>query len=47
MPLGVLRKHGVVTVEGDLVRLNAPVLSFEERARLRGSLPTAHWRVPR
>src|SRR5438093_870916 len=35
MPLKVLRKHGVVTTNGDLVRLNVPTLSFEERARLR------------
>ncbi len=35
MPLKVLRKHGIVTMEGDLVRLNVETLSFEERARLR------------
>jgi len=35
MPLKVLRKYGIVTMEGDLVRLNVKALSFEDRARLR------------
>jgi hypothetical protein len=34
MPLAVLRKHGIVTVEGDLVRLNVEPLTFEHRSEL-------------
>ena len=34
MPLPVLRKHGVVSVEGELVRLNVDSLTFEERSEL-------------
>jgi hypothetical protein len=35
MPLKVLRKHSIVTMDGDLVRLNVKALTFEKRARLR------------
>jgi ATP adenylyltransferase len=34
MPLPVLRKHGVVAVERDLVRLNVEALTFEQRAEV-------------
>ena len=34
MPLTVLRKHGVVSVDGDLVRLNVGALTFEQRSEL-------------
>lgn len=34
MPLPVLRKHGVVSVDRDLVRLNVEALTFEQRADL-------------
>ena len=34
MPLPVLRKHGVVSVDGDLVRLNVGSLTFEQRSEL-------------
>jgi diadenosine tetraphosphate (Ap4A) HIT family hydrolase/5-methylcytosine-specific restriction endonuclease McrA len=35
MPVKVLRKHGVITVEGQLVSLAVPPLSLEQRARIR------------
>jgi hypothetical protein len=34
MPLSVLRRHGVVSAERDLVRLNVGALTFEQRAEL-------------
>jgi len=37
MPLKVLKKHGVLTVEGDLVSLSAKNLSLEQRAEIRGA----------
>ena len=36
MPLAVLKKHGVVSVDGDLVQLNTENLSFQERVEIRG-----------
>jgi ATP adenylyltransferase len=35
MPVKVLRKHGVITVEGQLVSLAIPPLTIEQRARIR------------
>ena len=37
MPLKVLKKHGVLRVEGDLVSLSAQNLSLEQRAEIRGA----------
>jgi hypothetical protein len=37
MPLKVLKKHGVLRVEGDLVSLSAQTLSLEQRAEIRGA----------
>jgi len=37
MPLKVLKKHGVLSVEGDLVSLSAQNLSLEQRAKIRGA----------
>ena len=34
MPLPVLKRHGVVEREGDLIRLNVAHLSYEQRAEL-------------
>lgn len=34
MPIPVLKRHGVVEVDGDVVRLNVSKLSFEERVSL-------------
>jgi ATP adenylyltransferase len=36
MPLRVLRSHGVVSVDVDLVRLNVGTLTFEQRSELEG-----------
>lgn len=36
MPLTVLKKHSVVSVDGDLVQLSTQDLSFQERAEIRG-----------
>jgi ATP adenylyltransferase len=40
MPLPVLRRHGVVERDGDLVRLNAPKLTLEDRARVKAACET-------
>jgi len=37
MPLKVLKKHGVLTVDGDLVSINVEDLSLEQRAEIRGA----------
>ena len=37
MPLKVLKKHGVLTVQGDLVSLSTQDLSLEQRAEIRGA----------
>ena len=37
MPLRVLKKHGVLNVEGDLVSLTAGELTLEQRAEVRGA----------
>jgi len=37
MPVRVLRNHGVVEVDGDLVKLNVERLTYEERAELKAS----------
>ena len=37
MPLKVLKKHGVLRVEGDLVSLSTLNLSLEQRAEIRGA----------
>ena len=34
MPLPVLKRHGVVTVDGDVIRLSGKGLTFEEQAEL-------------
>ena len=34
MPLPVLKRHGVVTVDGDVIRLSGKNLNFEEQAEL-------------
>ncbi len=36
MPVSVLKKHGIVTLDGDLVTLNTEKLSFQERSEIRG-----------
>jgi predicted restriction endonuclease len=36
MPVSVLKKHGIVTLDGDLVSLNTEGLSFQERSEIRG-----------
>ncbi len=36
MPLRVLKKHGVISIDGDLVTLSAPSLSLEQRSEIRG-----------
>ncbi|HYG97486.1 MAG TPA: hypothetical protein VD837_00030 [Terriglobales bacterium] len=35
MPVRVLRKHGVISVQGQLVSLTIPPLTLEQRARIR------------
>ena len=37
MPLKVLQRHGVLRVSGDLVALNTPNLTLEQRAEIRGA----------
>ena len=37
MPVRVLRSHGVVEVDGDLVKLNVERLTYEERAELKAN----------
>lgn len=37
MPLKILKKHGVLSVEGDLVSLSAENLSLKQRAEIRGA----------
>ena len=37
MPVRVLRSHGVVDVDGDLVKLNVERLTYEERAELKAT----------
>ena len=37
MPVRVLRSHGIVEVEGDLVKLNVERLTYEERAELKAT----------
>jgi hypothetical protein len=42
MPLPVLRRHGIVTSDRDgVVRLNVDRMTFEQRAELRASRPSA------
>jgi len=36
MPLKILKKRGVISVDGDLVMLSAPGLSLEQRSEIRG-----------
>jgi len=36
MPLKILKKHGIISVDGDLVTLSAPGLSLEQRSEIRG-----------
>ena len=36
MPVSVLKKHGIVSLDGDLVSLTAGKLSFQERSEVRG-----------
>ena len=37
MPVRVLRSHGIVEVDGDLVKLNVERLTYEERAELKAN----------
>jgi hypothetical protein len=37
MPLKVLKKHGVIKVDGDLVSLNISKLNLEQRSEIRGA----------
>lgn len=45
MPLKVLKKHGVIEREGNLVSLNVQKLSFEQKFTTQDALRESSWRI--